>query len=356
MKSAPIWPVLGVLALLSVVLWMGRQPAGDTARTAVKEINPKSQTLRFSATNRSVMELRELLNDDYHSTNEYVAMTSALAHQLTAERLRTNVAFLEWATNTTKSVILHFTAKRDIPIYGVVGLSEDSLQVDKVTVNGLVGMSCEAVYDPDPTNEGPLAFIVEGGIHPTILRVQNGFRTISYQLHPEYWRTGRRNIGRMDWSSAVRPLDERGVRELAYRAFREMTGLELDSFQLKTAMVHLPGVLNPNALHADVTTTGSLNAKLYTPEDYVYPFAEFRYDDTSPTNRMHVAFSGQMVQTSPGHGEFIELFAVVGKTEAIFELAERFLGQGTWEQDLLETVRSLDTEQRGQVYRRIFQH
>ena len=38
----------------------------------------------------------------------------------------------------------------------------------------------------------------------------------------------------------------------------------------------------------------------------------------------------------------------------IFELGEKFLGQGTWEQDMLDQVNSMDTEQRGQVYRRVF--
>jgi hypothetical protein len=352
-KSAIL--VAGLSGLL--LFWFMRQNGTPiSSPKSVRATNPSTLSAPITATNESVTELRKLLNDDYHSGDLHDAITSALAHQLIAEQLRTNVAFLDWASNTTKSVILRFMARSGLSIYGATGLTADNLQLNKVTVNGLVGISAEAVYDPDPTNEGPLAIIVEGGVHPTILRVQNGFRLISYQLNPEYWEKGPRKIGRMDWSCAVRPLDTNQVSRLAHRAFREMTGLDLGSFHLEKSKIDVEGILNPNASHPEVTVTGNLNAKLYTPKDYLYPFAEFQYDDTSSAHPVHVTFSGEMVQTSPGRGEFVELFAVVRKTEAIFELGEEFLGQGTWEQAMLDNVRSLNTEQRGQVYRRIFQH
>jgi hypothetical protein len=63
-----------------------------------------------------------------------------------------------------------------------------------------------------------------------------------------------------------------------------------------------------------------------------------------------------MVQTSPGHGEFVSLLAIVSKTEAVYELGEKFIGQGTWESNLLNQVNSMNTEQRGAVYRRLFVH
>jgi hypothetical protein len=63
-----------------------------------------------------------------------------------------------------------------------------------------------------------------------------------------------------------------------------------------------------------------------------------------------------MVQTSPGRGEFVSLLAIVNKSEAVFELGEKFLGQGTWERNMLDQVNSMDTEQRGEVYRRLFVH
>jgi hypothetical protein len=308
------------------------------------------------ATNQSITNIRKLLVEDYHSTNEHDSMTSALAHQLIAEQLKTNTAFLEWASNATVSVILEFATNADVPIYGISGLTADTLQLDKVSVNGQVGLYAEAEYDRDPTNEGPLEFIVEGGIHPTLLRVQNRYRLITYQLSPQQWGRDGRKIGRMDWSQAAQPLAKEQVDTLARKAFHEMTGLDLSSFQIRQTKIDIEPIVNPDASHSGVTVTGNLNARLYTPQDKVYPFVEFRYDDTTPAHPANVAFSGQMVQTSTRQGQFVELFAVLRKTEAVYELGEKFLGQGTWEQPLLDHVNSLNTDQRGEVYRRIFSH
>lgn len=186
--------------------------------------------------------------------------------------------------------------------------------------------------------------------------VQDQYRVETYQLDPELWKRYPRHIGRTDWSHAMQPLDKELVRSLAYRAFNEMTGLELSSFSLEKSEVSAEAIRNPDAAHPEVTITGNINAKLYTPKDNPYPFADFRFDDNGGAHPARVAFSGEMVQTSPGHGEFVNLFAVVRKTEATFELGEKFFGQGTWEQAVLDSVRSLNTEERGQVYRRIFQH
>jgi hypothetical protein len=35
---------------------------------------------------------------------------------------------------------------------------------------------------------------------------------------------------------------------------------------------------------------------------------------------------------------------------------ENFLGQGNWERNMLGQVNSMNTEQRGEVYRRLFVH
>lgn len=348
--------VFGVLVIAIFALWLRHDRSSVGVPTTVQPETNHPVDAEIVATNQGIVEIRKLLVNDYHSTNEHDAITSALAHELIAEELRTNAVFLEWATNITKAVISHFTTNGNVPIYGLAGFTLNALQLDKVTVNGMVGIHAVATYDPDPTNEGPLEFIVEGGIHPTLLRVQNSYRLINYQLSPERWKQSPRDIGRMDWSSAVSPLDKGQVGTLAYHAFHEMTGLNLGGFQLETTKIDVQGILNPNAEHSGVSVTGNLNAKLYTPKDYRYPFAEFRYDDTTPKHEPHVAFSGQIVQTSLGHGEFVELSAVVRKTEAIFELGEKFLGRGTWEQSMLTNVSSLNTEQRGQIYKRIFQH
>jgi hypothetical protein len=157
----------------------------------------------------------------------------------------------------------------------------------------------------------------------------------------------------MDWSCAARPLDKNEINRITHIAFHEMTGLDLDALHVESVAFDTQGVLNPDAVHPDVKVTGTLKAKLFTPNDYVYPFASFKYGDS---NSVRVVFSGEMVQTSSGRGEFVELFALVNKSDAIFELGEKFLGQGTWEQAMLDNVHSLSTEERGKIYRRIFQH
>lgn len=253
-------------------------------------------------------------------------------------------------------MIMRFITNGSVPVYGAAGLTAENLQFYKVTAQAPVGLDAEAVYDPHPDSEGPLIFVIQGGANPTIQMVQNQYREETYQLDPELWKRNPRHIGRMDWSHAMQPLDKEQVRSLAYRAFNEMTGLDLGSFSLQKSEVSVEGIRNPDAAHPEVTITGNMNAKLYTPKDNLYPFADFRFDDDGGAHPARVAFSGEMVQTSAGHGEFVKLFAVVRKTEAIFELGEKFFGQGTWEQAMLDNVRSLNTEQRGQVYRRIFQH
>ena len=341
----------GVAGLLIVVFWLVRQTGYGSSPVSVGTVsNQISAASNAAVTNKNILELRKLLVDDYRSTNSHDAMTSFLTHQLIAERLKTNDAFLVWATNAATSVIMRFITNGSVPVYGTAGLTANALQLYQVTTQAPVGLHAEAIYDPHPDTEGALLFIVEGGVKPTILMVKNSYRVETYQLNPDLWKRYPRHIQRMDWSIAVTPLDENQVDTLAHNAFHEMTGLDLNSFNFTTKIL-TEGILNPNAIHPEVTMTGNLNAKFFTPKDYVYPFATFQYGDS---NFMLVPFSGEMVQTSLGHGEFVNLFASLKKTEAIFELGEKFLGQGTWEQDMLDQVNSMDTEQRGQVYRRVF--
>jgi len=336
-----------------VAFWFVNKPGGASPAVAAGAVSNQSiAALNDIATNESTHELRKLLVIDYHSTNEHDSITSLLTHQLIAERLRTNSAFLEWATNAVTSVIMRFVTNGDVPIYGTTGLTAGALQFDKVTAEAPRGLQARAMFDPHPTTEGPLVFIVEGGVNPTIQLVQNGYRIESYQLSPEYWDRAPRKIGRMDWSCAVAPLDKNQVDAMARNAFHEMTGLDLKSFNVVTKM-DTEKILNTSAIHPEVTVTGNLNAKLFSPKDYVYPFATFEYSDS---NFSRVPFSGEMVQSSSGRGEFVKLFAVSRNPDALFELGEKFIGQGTWEQNLLFEVRSMNTEERGQVYRRVFQH
>lgn len=296
-----------------------------------------------------VEKLHSLLVGDYHSTNHQAAIKSAAAHELIAEQLRTNEAFLTWATNAAISAIVQFVSDGNVPVYGAAGLTADSLHFYKVTAFAPVGLEAEATYDPTPATEGSLVFVVDGGVHPTVSLVKNPYRIESYQLDPDSWnRYGR--SGQMDWSCAVSPLDKNWVDEEARNAFHEMTGLDLNSFNVETN-IRMEKFLNKNAVHSGVTVTGSLQARLFTPKDYVYPFATFEYGNSNLTR---VTFEGEMVQTSPGRGEFVSLLAFLNKTQGIFELGEKFLGQGTWEQDMVDQIDAMSEEQREQVFRRTF--
>lgn len=126
----------------------------------------------------------------------------------------------------------------------------------------------------------------------------------------------------------------------ARKAFQAMTGMDLDSLNVETKIE--TGKF-PNPIDS--------GKKIFESKDFVYPFATFKYGDS---NSVRVPFFGEMVQTGPGHGEFVSLLAIVSKTEAVFQLGEKFLGQGTWENKMLEQVNSMNTEQRGEVYRRLF--
>ena len=359
----PILVLVAALAGFGLLFSPKHRHEGATSTALVARASNQSAIasnnsgISDAATSENIRDLRKLLVDDYHSTNEVDgkldSITSLLAHQLIAERLKTNDAFLKWATNAATSVIARFMLQGSSPIYGSRGFKVDALHFYKVTVSALTGFEAKADYDPNPSNEGPLDFMLEGGIRPTLLRVQNGYRMEGYQIDPESWKRAPRNIGRMDWSFSVAPLDKNQVDTLARRAFHEMTGLDLSDFNAE-AKIRTPEILNPEAVHSDVKVTGNINARLFSkPKDYVYPFAIFQYDKLDPAL---VFFSGEMVQTSAAHGEFVSLFAGVRKTEAIFELGEKFLGQGTWEQEFITKVRAMNTEERGQVYRRVFQH
>src|SRR5215469_3641723 len=82
---------------------------------------------------RGNAELHTLLVDDYHSANSRTATKSAIAHELIVEQLRTNEAFLVWATNSVIMTITQFVQNGSIPIYGSSGLTRDALKFRKVT-------------------------------------------------------------------------------------------------------------------------------------------------------------------------------------------------------------------------------
>jgi len=341
----------GAVALILILLPLFRENSKEGNHVAQPAQRAALPQPRGVESNEALKELHSMLVDDFLSTNSEASVTSSIARQLICERLNTNRAFLVWATNAAKSVILRFITNGNVPVYGATSLTADALEFNKVTAFVLFGLQADARFDPNPSTEGPLDFVVEGGIHPTIQRIENGYRMESYQINPQSWKWAPRKIGRMDWSSAAAPLDKNQVDRLARNAFQEMTGLGLDTFDVETK-IETPGILNPDAVHPDVTVTGIPNARLYSiPKDYLFPFATFKYGDSGS---VRVPFSGEMVQTSPGRGEFVSLFAITSKRGAMFELGEEFLGHGTWEQKFLAEVRAMNTEERERVYRRIF--
>ena len=344
--------VLAGIVIAIVVFWFARRPESSRLVTSGGIANQAAFMSVEAATNESIMNLHKLLVDDYNSTNSHDSVTSLITHQLIAESLRTNGAFLEWATNVATAVIMRFVTNSSIPVYGIAGLTPDALSFEDVSADAPRGLQVRAVFDPNPSNEGPLIFIVEGGVHPTIQLIENPFRVESYQLNPDSWQRSRRNVRRMDWSVASTPLDSNSVDEIAQKAFFEMTLTNLQSFKVATK-INIEKFLNTNAKHPEVTVTGNPNFKLFTPKDYVYPFATFEYHEVGGSR---MSFSGEMAQTAPGQGEFVKLLAVNRNPDALFELGEKFLGVGTWEGNMLEQVNSMNTTQRGEVYRRLFAH
>jgi hypothetical protein len=301
-------------------------------------------------TNPEIERLRDVVND-YHSTNHHTSFASVITHELIAEQLKTNAAFLEWATNVAATTIADFVKNGGVPIYGITNFSADALQFDKVTVDSWNGLFARAIYDPTPTLEGPLEFNVEGGIHPLITRIQNGYRMEKYQLDPSLWTRAPRNLGRMDWSGATAPLNKSIVKMMVEQAFHELTGMNLDTLHIGLE-ISTPEILNTDASHPTETVAGeNAHAKLYSSKDYLYPFATFSINYTNV-----VLFEGEIVQTSAERGEFVSITTLERNTQALFDFGEKFLGNGTWERDMLDQVNSMNKEQQREVYQRIFRH
>jgi hypothetical protein len=339
-----------VVALLLLFRFRESLGNGKVSSRSTPQAQPPTNLAEVPANKPET--LQEVVND-YHSTNYHASFKSAVTHELLAEQLKTNNAFLEWATNVAVTTIAQLVTNGEVPIYGTVNFSADALQFDKVTVTGWSGLYARAVYDPTPTQEGPLEFIVEGGVYPQITRIQNSYRMEKYQIDKSLWTHSPRNLGRMDWSGAVSPLDKSIVNLMLQQAFHDLTGRDLASLHLAPEMT-MPKILNTAASHRSEKVAGqNSHARLYSSKDYVYPFAIF---STGYNNPAYVSFEGEIVQTSPGQGKFVSLSVMQRNTEAVYDLGEKFLGHAGWDQDMLDQVNSMSDEQRGQVYKRIFAH
>jgi hypothetical protein len=250
-----------------------------------------------------------------------------------------------------RTTITDFVKNERVSVYGTANFSADALQFDKVTVDSWNGLYARAYYDPTPNSEGPLEFVVEGGIHPLITRIQNGYRMEKYQLDSSLWTSAPRNLGHMDWSGATVPLDKSVVKTMVEQAFHELTGMDMALLHIEPE-ISIPEVLNKDASHPGEIVAGeNPQARLYSSKDYVYPFAIFSINYTNV-----ILFEGEIVQTSAGRGVFVSITTLKRNTLALFDFGEKFLGQGTWEKNMLDQVNSMNSEQRGEVYRRMFKH
>ena len=334
--KAAIFAACVLVFLLIVVLAVrfgGKHERAErpAQRTESVVTNPVQQTNGFAG-------LHQVLRN-YGSTNDDAFMTSILVRQLIAEQLLANEDFLEWATNASRCAVVKHLLGGNIPIYEISKVTPDDLMIEHVTVFAKSGLHV------DIHCHGFL-ITVDGGTNLIVTLVENPYKMEDYQLDH------RRE--RMDWSHALRPLDKSATDRMARDAFTQMTGRNLNEFKV-TPDILIPAIPNFDVRRHDVQVTGIPGANIISSKDKSYPFAEFWYRIPGSS---YCPFDGEVVQISDGKGEFVKLFAPVGVSDAMLTLAEKFLAPQSenWEQNILNQVRSLNTEQRGEVYQRVFHH
>jgi hypothetical protein len=338
----------GVLLAALVVLWhtRGRLAAAPTlVRAESTRPQAGSPTLNTNdqgaTTNDSMARLRSI------ARNVSMTATGAIASYevrgMIADRLRTNEAFLRWATNAATTAVGKLAGNAKIPIHGTKGLAADNLKLS-VDVRAAGGLYAEAVYDQNTNSEGPLYFIVEGGTNPVVGLVQNQYRMASYQLDPQSWGSSQypRTVGRMDWGNATSPLDPSLVEGMAKEAYFAMTGSELPPNLVPK--IDVSGVTDPTVQDPDVQVIGKQGATVATVNNQRYPFAIFQFGEPDTLNQ---PFSGEMFQSQPGQPEIVNLFVVPNLRNAVLELGDEFLGpsSGDWAQEVLNNVGSTPSDQ-----------
>ena len=330
---------MSMLALLLIVGIAIRSVRNNHQRTDNQVLIKESVAVGPVAQTNGLVKLHQVLRD-YGSTNNESFMTSILVRQLIAEQLLANEGFLEWGTNAAKMAIVKFL-NGDVPIYEVSNVNPDDLKIEHVTVFAKSGLHVDIRYHA-------LQITVDGGTNLIVTMVENPYKMEDYQIDPSHRRE------RMDWSHAARPLDKHLVDRMARDAFAQMTARNLDEFKV-TPDIQTPDILNFDVKRPDVQVTGIPGANLISSTDKVYLFAQFFYRIQGSA---YCPFNGEVVQTSDGHGEFVKLFAPVGSPDAMLSLAKKFLAPQSenWDQNLLDQVRSMNTEQQGEVYRRVFSH
>jgi hypothetical protein len=259
------------------------------------------------------------------------ATTSYEIRLAIADRLGTNEAFLRWATAAVSTAVCKLAQGKSAPIYGAAGLTSSNLQITASANVG--GLYAEATYERDTNSDGPICFIIEGGTNPIIGSLRNPYRMEAYQLDPKAAESPfyPRKIARMDWGNAAAPLDQARVEAMAREAYIAMTGTLIpDGDQ---AIIRVPAVTDWTFQDPAVQVTGKPGATVRTINNERYPFAEFEFFDPATNDRI---FRGQMVQTSPGRGEIVELFTTPSTEcfqNSLIDLAQQFL-PGDWAQEV----------------------
>jgi hypothetical protein len=154
----------------------------------------------------------------------------------------------------------------------------------------------------------------------------------------------------MDWGEATSPMDTSGVEAAARAAYFAMTGAQMpDGLQAK---IDAPTITDPMVSDPSVQVTGNPNATVATVNNQRFPFVDFEFVNPASGDRI---LSGEMVQSSAGTGEFVELFTTQSRfsvQNSIIDLGQMFLSpSGEWAQDVLS---GLGTTSQEEVLKRVW--
>src|ERR1700761_275445 len=145
---------LCVVVLAVALVWLGRfrvYPGNGASSQSLTMASTNLPGGLDGITNNAESRLLREIVEDYHSTNFHASITSAITHEMIAEKLKTNQMFLEWATNTALETVVKIANDDKVPIYGTSDFSTNALKFERVTIDSWNGVFARAIYDPNPT-------------------------------------------------------------------------------------------------------------------------------------------------------------------------------------------------------------
>ena len=339
----------GILVLVGILIFGRRGADTETPVIENKIVVTAQPTFRLPSSDASsVLRLRELAHNP--SVSSAGATASYELRLAVADRLTTNETFRRWATNAVTTAACNLASRKEFHIHGANLMNSNSLQIEVgVAISGLRG---EAVFDSDTNSRGPITFVVEGGTNPTVTMVRDPYGMATYQLNPSQAGSSSypRHVARMDWGEATSPMDTSGVEAAARAAYFAMTGAQMpDGLQAK---IDAPTITDPMVSDPSVQVTGNPNATVATVNNQRFPFVDFEFVNPASGDRI---LSGEMVQSSAGTGEFVELFTTQSRfsvQNSIIDLGQMFLSpSGEWAQDVLS---GLGTTSQEEVLKRVW--